>query len=78
MIQEDSDEYEPIDFSWFYFIGVAKLNLSIKEVGRLTISMFSKLYAHYKNTWSYEMRLFHKNITYSEAIAMEEKEQEWL
>lgn len=77
MIQEESDEYEPIDFSWFYFIGCAKLGLSIKEVGRLTVSMFSRLYEHYKNTWSYEMRMSNKNMTYHEAFLQAQKEQEW-
>ena len=77
MIQEESDEYEPIDFSWFYFIGCSKLGLSQKEVGRLTLSMFSKLYNHYKDTWSYEMRMFRSNLTYAEAYAQVQKSQEW-
>lgn len=76
MIQENQ-EYEPIDFSWFYFIGSAKLGLSVKEIGRLTVSMFSKLYSHYKDTWSFEMRMTNKNMTYSEAIAQAQKSQEW-
>lgn len=78
MIQEESDEYEPIDFSWFYFIGCAKLGLSVKEVGRLTLSMFSKLYNHYKDTWSLEMVLTHKGQTYQEAIAEAKRKEEWI
>lgn len=76
MIQE-GEEYEPTDFSWFYFIGCAKLGLTIKEVGRLTVSMFSRLYSHYKDTWSFEMRMTNQNMTYSEAIAKAQKAQEW-
>ena len=77
MIQEELDEYSEIDFSWFYFVGCAKLGLSQKEVGRLTVSMFSKLYNHYKNIWSYEMRMFRSGLTYSEALAKAQQEQEW-
>ena len=76
MIQE---EYDPvIDFSWFYFVGKTKLNMSFQETGRLTLTMFNKLYSHYKDMWDFEMRLTHLNMTYSEAYAKSQSDQEWL
>lgn len=76
MIQDEQDPV--IDFSWFYFIGKTKLNLSFKETGRLTMTMFNKLYGHYKNTWGLEMRLAHANMTYAEAFAKAQQDEEWL
>ena len=72
------DEYDPvIDFSWLYFIGKTKLNLSFKETGRLTIKMFNKLYGHYKDNWDYEMRLSQANMTYREAFIKSQQDEEW-
>lgn len=70
-------EPEPIDFTWFFFIGKTKLGLTTKEVGRLTFRMFGKLYKHYKDTFDIEMRLFNANKTYSEINAEAEQEKEW-
>lgn len=67
----------PIDFTWFYFIGKAKLNLSFKETGRLTMTMFFKLYQHYKDTFDLEMRLRNANMTYEDAYESAEKAEEW-
>lgn len=67
----------PIDFTWFYFIGKAKLNLSFKETGRLTMTMFFKLYQHYKDTFDLEMRLRNANMTYEDAYENAEKAEEW-
>ena len=66
-----------IDFSWFYFIGKAKLGLSFKETGRLTLTMFNKLYGHYKTVWSIEMRLTQANMTYEEAFIKSQQDEEW-
>ena len=72
------DETDPvIDFTWFYFIGKAKLNLSFKETGRLTITTFNKLYGHYKTTWDLEMRLMHANMTHAEAYKKSQEDEEW-
>ena len=76
MIHEE-EEAKPIDFSWFYFIGKVKLRLSFKETGRLTLTMFNKLYTHYKNTWDMEMRLTKANVTYEEAWQQSQKDEEW-
>jgi len=54
------------------------LHLSFKETGRLTIKMFNKLYGHYKDNWSMEMKLFHNNMTYEEAFIKSQQEEEWL
>lgn len=67
-----------MDFSWFYFIGKTKLNLSFKETGRLTLTLFNKLYGHYKRDWSIEMRLSKANMTYEEAFIQSQKDEEWL
>ena len=73
------DEYDPvIDFSWFYFIGKTRLNLSFKETGRLTLTMFNKLYGHYKDTWGLEMRLARADMTYAEAYAKSQQDEEWI
>lgn len=77
MIHED-DEVEPIDFSWYFFIGKTKLGLSFKETGRLTMNMFEKLYQHYKDTFDLEMRMRLTNTTYSQLEKMASKEDEWL
>jgi hypothetical protein len=71
-------EPEPIDFSWFYFIGRKCLNLTFKETGRLTLRTFNKLYQHYKNNWDLEMRLRTANVTYAEAHKTAQKSEEWL
>lgn len=76
MIQDEIDPV--IDFSWFWFIGKTKLGLSFHETGRLTLTMFNKLYGHYKDTWDYEMRLSKANMTYAEAFVKSQKEEEWL
>lgn len=73
------DEVDPhIDFTWFYFIGRARLNLTDKEVGRLTLTTFNKLYKHYQDTFSTEMRLKNANMTYEEAYNKAQADQEWL
>ena len=72
------DEYDPvIDFSWFYYIGKTKLGLSFKETGRLTLTMFNKLYGHYKDNWDLELRLFHANMTYKDAFVKSQQDEEW-
>ena len=78
MIHEDEDENSAIDFSWFYFIGRAKLGLSFKETGKLTLTMFYKLYGHYKDNWGMEMKLAKANMTYQEAWDKSQQEEEWL
>ena len=58
---------------WIYFIGKTKLNLSIKEIGRLKIRIFLKLYQHYKDDFDKEMLMKASNITYKK---LKEKAEE--
>ena len=71
------EEAEPIDFSWFFFIGKTKLSLSFKETGRLTLRMFGRMYQHYKDDYDLEMKLWKSNTTYAEAHNRSQQEQEW-
>lgn len=74
----DEEEIDPIiDFTWFYYIGKAKLGLSFTETGRLTLRTFFKLYEHYKNNFDLELTLKRNKQTYKEAEAQANKEQEW-
>lgn len=73
--EEEADPY--IDFSWFYYIGKAKLGLSFKETGRLTLRTFNKLYQHYKNDFDLELTLKLSKTTYANAYAKAQKEEEW-
>ncbi len=74
----DEDEAEPIDFSWFYFIGRTKLGLSFHEVGRMTLTLFNKLYQHYKDNFDLELRLRNANKTYADAYKQAQDAEEWL
>lgn len=51
-----------MDFSWILFIGHCLLGFNEKEVGRMTLSKFLKLYRHYKNNYDFKLR----KITYTE------------
>ena len=53
------------------------MHLTYHETGRLTLTMFNKMYAHYKNDWDYEMRLRNANVTYAEAFQEAQKSEEW-
>ena len=75
MIQDESDPV--IDFSWFYFIGKTKLNMSFKETGRLTLTMFNKLYGHYKDMWDMEMQMSAAKCTYNRLWVKSQQDEEW-
>lgn len=77
MIPDITDDPEPMDFSWFWFVGKAKLNLSFKETGRLTLRMFGKLYQHYKDDHDLEMRLWKTDKTYADAHRKAQQDEEW-
>ena len=76
MIHEEDDD-PTIDFSWFYFIGRTKLNLTFKETGRLSLVMFNILYGHYKSNFDLEMRLWHANMTYADLAEKKERDEDW-
>ena len=74
-----ADSVEPvIDFSWFYFIGKVKLHMSFKETGRMTLTMFNKLYKHYKDDWDMEMLMRRAGMTYKKALEESIKDEEWI
>lgn len=75
MIHDESDP--TIDFSWFYFVGKTKLNLSFRETGKLTLTTFNKLYGHYKDSWDFEMQLAAAHVTYKAAFAKAQESEEW-
>ena len=75
MIPDESDPV--IDFSWFYFIGKTKLNLSFRETGRLTLKTFNKLYGHYKDDWDMEMQLTSAKMTYAQVRRKSQESEEW-
>lgn len=43
----------------------------------MTLTLFNKLYGHYKNMWSLEMRLTQANMSYSEAMYRAQQDEEW-
>ena len=44
----------------------------------MTLTLFSRLYGHYKADWDMEMRLRAANCTYAEAFIRAQKDEEWL
>lgn len=66
-----------MDFSWYYFVGRNKLGFEYKEVGRLTLTLFNKLYKHYKDNFDMELRLKKANMTYQEAYSKQQESEEW-
>lgn len=66
-----------IDFSWFYFIGKSKLGLSFSETGRLTLTLFNKLYQHYKDNFDLELMLEKTATTYEKLRKKARKSEEW-
>lgn len=75
MIQDECDPV--IDFSWFYFIGRVKLNLTWHETGRLTLWMFNRLYQHYKDNWDMEMMMTASRMTYAAVHQKAQDDEEW-
>lgn len=72
MIHEnEDDEY---DFSWFYFVGHTLLGYSDKEIGRMTIYKFFKLYGQYKINYDFKL----SKITYHELEEKRNHEGEFL
>lgn len=43
----------------------------------MTLTLFNRLYKHWKDHWSLEMRLTQSNTTFDEAHTQSMKEQEW-
>ena len=51
--------------------------MSFKETGRMTLTMFNKMYRHYKDNFDVEMRLKNRDVTYSEAWIQSQRDEEW-
>lgn len=52
--------------------------MTFKEVGRLSLTMFNKLYTHYKNDFDFETTLRRANLTYKEAFKRSQESEEWI
>lgn len=51
--------------------------MSFHEIGRMTLTLFNKMYQHYQQVWSMEMRLNRANMTYEEAKAKAREAEDW-
>lgn len=43
----------------------------------MTLTLFNKLYGHYKDNFDMEMRLRNANVTYAEAFRQAQQDEEW-
>jgi hypothetical protein len=59
-------------------VGHTVLGFSEKEVGRMTLRKFMKLYDHYKNHFDRELILNKRGITYAKLNEMQMQDEEWL
>ena len=72
------EDEKKIDFAFFYYIGRNKLGFnSFAEVGRITLTLFHRLYDQYKNCWDNEMMLLTSRTTYRQAYIKAQKSEEW-
>ena len=51
--------------------------MAFHDVGRMTLTLFNKLYAHYKDDFDLETILRASNTTYAELYEKTQKQQEW-
>ena len=49
-----------------------------KEIGRMTLRKFMRLYGHYKNTFDLELQLTKRGITYNKLAEIQMQDEEWL
>ena len=71
------DEPEPIDFTWFYFIGRNKLGFTFHEAGGLTLTTVNLFYKHYKDDFDCEMMLKQTGTTYDKAYEKLQHKDDW-
>lgn len=67
-IGNNSNE-EPIDFSWLTFIGMTKLGFTFKEVGQLTMGMWTDFFENYKKVYNFETKRGLYNLHEEEPIS---------
>lgn len=59
-------------------MGKAVLHYTEKEIGRMTLRKFMKLYEQYKKHFDLEMQLRAKGVTYAKLAELQMQEEEWL
>jgi hypothetical protein len=59
-------------------VGHTLLGFSEKEVGRMTLRKFTRLYDHYKINFDREMVLKRNGCTYAKLAELQMQEEEWL
>ena len=52
----NSNDEQPIDFPWLYFIGMTKLGFTYKQVGRMCFGFWVDLFEVFKKQHNFEMR----------------------
>lgn len=78
MIPDEPEEDDgKINFYWFYAVGITRLNLTLKQIGRMTLTNFNRLYAEYKKIFDFELLLKKTGTTYEKAEEKAQKADEW-
>nr|DAE95131.1 MAG TPA: hypothetical protein [Caudoviricetes sp.] len=54
------------------------MGLSFKEVGKITLRTFNKLYQCYKDNFDLELHMKSKNLTYQMLAEKEIESEEWI
>jgi hypothetical protein len=77
VIPDEAEDDGKLNFYWFYFIGSAKLHLTLKEIGRMTLTTFNRLYEEYKKDFDLELMLDKSRTTYRTAEEKARRAEEW-
>lgn len=56
---------------------MTKFGLTPKQIGRMTLTLFNKLYDHYKNTFDFEMMLYKTGTTHKQAYEKSQESDKW-
>lgn len=51
--------------------------MSFKEVGRITLRLFNKLYGHYKDNFDLEMKMKNTSTTYADIKIRTQNQDRW-
>lgn len=52
--------------------------MTFREVGRMTLTMFNRMYKHYKDDFDLELLLHKSGMTYEQAFTKAQQDEEWL
>ena len=77
MIPDEAEDDGKLNFYWFYYIGSVKLHLTLKEIGRMTLTTFNRLYEEYKKDFDLELMLNKTRTTYHTAEEKARRADEW-